>query len=426
VGYHLPPAARITEVGPRTSQLAEALARPSMRVLFPADDHAASRAEALSGWDDLRAFGADRIILNGTLHFERDIQALLDHLRAACSADTRLIVVYYSSLWRPVLTLGWRLGLTTKGPEQNWVTPSDVSNLLRLTGFESITETQHILLPVWIPLLSDVVNRWLAPLPILRWFALVNVALVRVAPAAPQTRPSVSVVVPARNERGNIAGIVDRIPAMGPEDEIIFVEGHSSDGTWEEIEAVVARYPQRRIRALKQPGRGKGDAVRAGFDLARCELLMILDADLTVPPEELPKFYNALASGLGEFVNGSRLVYPMEREAMRFANMMGNKFFALAFSYLLGQPLKDTLCGTKVLSRRHYQQIAAARLYFGDFDPFGDFDLLFGAAKLGLRFVEIPVRYRERTYGTTNIHRWSHGWLLLRMTAFAARKIKFI
>ena len=426
VAFHLPPAARIAEIGPRTPLLAESLARPSIRVLFAGDAAAASVWQSLKGWDDLRAFAPDRLIMNGTVHYEQDIQALLEHVRTACSEDTRLILAYYSSLWRPVLTFGWRIGLTTKGPEQNWVTPSDVRNLLRLTGFELVTETQHILLPVWIPLISDFVNRWLAPLPVLRWFALVNLALVRRTPSASQSPPSVSVVVPARNERGNIASIVDRIPRMGPEDEIVFVEGHSSDGTWEEIQAVVARYPHRRIRALQQPGRGKGDAVRAGFDVATCELLMILDADLTVPPEDLPKFYNALASGLGEFVNGSRLVYPMEREAMRFANMVGNKFFALAFSYLLGQPLKDTLCGTKTLSRRHYQQIAAARLYFGDFDPFGDFDLLFGAAKLGLRLVEIPVRYRERTYGTTNIRRWSHGWLLLRMTAFAARKIKFI
>jgi hypothetical protein len=426
VGYHLPPAARVVEVAPRTPLLVESLARPSIRVLFPAADAAASGSQVLNGWDDLRAFQPDRIILNGTVHYERDIQALLEHLRGACSTDTRLIVAYYSSLWRPALTLGWRFGLTTKGPDQNWVTPSDVANLLRLTGFELITETQHILFPVRIPLLSDLVNRWLAPLPVLRWFALLNLALVRMTPSPLRPPPSVSVVVPARNERGNIANIVDRIPQMGPHDEVIFVEGHSSDGTWEEMQTVLARHPDRRIRALKQPGRGKGDAVRAGFDVATGELLMILDADLTVAPEDLPKFYNALTSGLGEFVNGSRLVYPMEREAMRFANMVGNKFFALAFSYLLGQPLKDTLCGTKALSRHHYRHIAEARLYFGDFDPFGDFDLLFGAAKLGLRFVELPVRYGERTYGTTNIRRWSHGWLLLRMTAFAARKIKFI
>jgi hypothetical protein len=426
VGYHLPSDSSIVEIAPRSNLLRESLSRPTMRVAFP---EAAANLPAdvvIHDWNGLRTLQPDRIILNGTLHYERDIQVMLERLRSVCSPTTRVIVAYYSSLWRPALTLAWRFGLTTKSPEHNWVTPADVANLLRLTGFEVISESQHILLPVEIPVISTLVNRWLAPLPVLRWFALVNVALVRLASTPSPTPLSVSVVVPARNERGNIANIVERVPRMGPDDEIIFVEGHSSDGTWDEIEAVVARYPDRRIRALQQPGRGKGDAVRAGFAVATGDVLMILDADLTVPPEELPKFHAALASGLGEFINGSRLIYPMERQAMRFANMVGNKFFALAFSYLLGQPLKDTLCGTKVLRREHYQQIAAGRASFGDFDPFGDFDLLFGAAKLGLRIVELPVRYRERTYGTTNIRRWAHGWLLLRMTMFAARKIRFI
>jgi glycosyltransferase involved in cell wall biosynthesis len=220
--------------------------------------------------------------------------------------------------------------------------------------------------------------------------------------------------------------LVQRLPSMGPDDELIFVEGHSSDGTWEEMQRVAAVYAEKRIRCLQQTGRGKGDAVRAGFAVAIGDVLMILDADLSVPPEALPRFYAAIADGTAEFVNGSRLVYPMEDRAMRFWNMVGNKFFAAMFSFLLGQPLKDTLCGTKVLWRTSYEAIARDRGYFGDFDPFGDFDLLFGAAKQALKIVELPVRYRERVYGDTNIRRWAHGWLLLRMTWFAARRVKFI
>jgi hypothetical protein len=426
VGYHLPVDARVVEFAPRSPLLAGALARGPLPTAFPVTASGPSEAVALNSWDELRAFQPDRIILNGSLHYEPDIQALFEQLRSVCAPDTRLIVAYYSSLWRPVLTLGSHFGLSTKRPDHNWVTPSDVANLLRLTGFEMITESQHLLVPIGIPVVSGFVNRWLAPLPVARWFTLVNLALVRIVPSETTEPLSVSVIVPARNERGNISGIVERIPRMGPADEIVFVEGHSSDGTWEAIQEIVARHPDRRIRAFQQSGRGKGDAVRTGFAAATGDLLMILDADLTVAPEDLPKFYRALTSGRGEFINGSRLIYPMEREAMRFANMVGNKFFALAFSYLLGQPLKDTLCGTKALSRRHYDEIARGRMYFGNFDPFGDFDLLFGAAKLGLRIVELPVRYRERTYGSTNIRRWVHGWLLLRMTAFAARKMKFI
>ncbi len=426
IGYHLPEQARIVELAPRSTLLREALGRSGLRIL-PQDESAADPADGkVIGWSELRRFEPDRIILNGTVHESPDIQAVLERVRNASVADTRLLIVYYNSLWRPLVALGRRLGLATTEPEHNWVSPSDVENLLRLSGYELISQSQHVLLPVYVPLVSTLVNRWLAPLPVVRWFALLNLAVARPSPRPSDGALSVSVIVPARNERGNIAEIIRRVPQMGPDDELIFVEGHSSDGTWEAIQAAVLQNPSRRIVALRQSGRGKGDAVRAGFDAARRDLLMILDADLTVPPEDLPKFYRVLTSGTGEFVNGSRLVYPMEREAMQFANILGNKFFALAFSFLLGQPMKDTLCGTKALSKTHYERIARNRLYFGDFDPFGDFDLLFGASKLGLRIVELPIRYRERTYGTTNIRRWSHGWLLLRMTLVAARRIKFI
>jgi glycosyltransferase involved in cell wall biosynthesis len=234
------------------------------------------------------------------------------------------------------------------------------------------------------------------------------------------------VVIPARNEAGNIAAAFARVPEMGQGTEMIFVEGHSRDDTYQRIESGIAQNPARRAMLLRQSGKGKGDAVRLGFERATGDVLMILDADLTVPPEALPRFLEVLEEGKGEFVNGVRLVYPMEDQAMRFFNLLGNKFFSLAFSWLLGQPVKDTLCGTKVLRKVDYERIAANRSYFGDFDPFGDFDLLFGAAKLGLKIVDLPVRYGSRAYGETNIQRWRHGMLLLRMVAVAARRLKFI
>jgi glycosyltransferase involved in cell wall biosynthesis len=237
---------------------------------------------------------------------------------------------------------------------------------------------------------------------------------------------TVSVIIPARNEAGNIEAAVLRTPDMGAGTELIFVEGHSRDDTWEKIQLVQRAHPGRKIKILQQTGKGKGDAVRAGFAVATGDILMILDADLTMPPEELPKFFDVIASGRAEFANGVRLVYPMDDNAMQFLNLCANKTFGLIFTWLLGQPVKDTLCGTKVITKDHYEQIAANRAYFGDFDPFGDFDLLFGAAKLNLKIADVPIRYRERTYGTTNIQRWSHGWLLLRMVMFAARKVKFV
>jgi glycosyltransferase involved in cell wall biosynthesis len=206
----------------------------------------------------------------------------------------------------------------------------------------------------------------------------------------------------------------------------VFVEGHSKDDTYAAIARAMQNDPKRRCQLLRQSGMGKGDAVRLGFAHASGDIVMILDADLTVPPEDLPRFYEALRSNKAELANGVRLVYPMERQAMRPLNLIGNKFFSVAFSWLLGQPIKDTLCGTKALWKADYDKIAASRSYFGDLDPFGDFDLIFGAAKLGLKMLDIPIRYRERTYGTTNIQRWSHGWLLLKMLVLAAARIKFV
>lgn len=370
----------------------------------------------------------DYVVLHGNLHYARDIQELLRELRSECSQTTRVLVLYYSAVWRPLMALASRLGIRETTPEQNWVAPSDVENFARLCGFEQVTRQRRILLPFYIPLFSELVNRWLAPLPLFRQLTLVNLALFRPVATGPMSpAPSVSIVVPARNERGNIEHILQRVPCMGPNDELIFVEGHSSDGTWEEIERCREKYRHsRKIKTARQDGKGKADAVYKGFSLAENEILMILDADITVPPEDLPKFYRAITERAGDFINGSRLVYPMEDQAMRFFNLCANKLFAIAFTFVLDQPLKDTLCGTKVFTRGTFDRIVRHREYFGDFDPFGDFDLLFGSARMGHRIVEIPIRYASRAYGETNIHRWRHGLILLRMLLVAATKLKFV
>jgi glycosyltransferase involved in cell wall biosynthesis len=281
-------------------------------------------------------------------------------------------------------------------------------------------------MPVEIPLVSDDLNRYVAKIFPFRWLSLTNFIVARPPISLPSRLPTVSVVIAARNESGHIDELLSRIPLMGGGTEIIFVEGNSTDDTYAVIERAITENPQLNCKLLKQPGKGKGDAVRAGFTAASGDILMILDADITVPPEDLPRFYNIMRDGSAEFVNGVRLVYPMDGDAMRFANLIANKFFSWAFSWLLGQPIRDTLCGTKVLWKKDYKRIADNRSYFGDFDPFGDFDLLFGAAKLNLKILEVPIRYRARRYGETNISRWSHGWLLLKMVAFAAKRIKFI
>jgi SAM-dependent methyltransferase len=367
----------------------------------------------------------DYILFSDLVNDLPDVQAVLERLQCVAHPRTRLVLNFFNNLWRPVLNVAAKLGLKSPTLLQNWLSTDDARNLLYLAGWEVIKTDPRILWPVRTPLLDWVCNRWLAPL--LPHFCLTVTLIARPKPQ-PASRPQCrcSVVIPARNEAGNIEDAVRRTPEMGLGTEIIFIEGHSKDNTWDEIQRVAAKYPQRNIKVLKQQSRGKGGAVREAFAAATGDVLFILDADLTMPPEELPKFYEAARSGTAEFVNGVRLVYPMEDEAMQFLNMIANKAFGLTFSWLLGQKLKDTLCGTKVLFRADYEAIAKNRAYFGDFDPFGDFDLIFGAAKLNLRMVDLPIRYRARTYGQTNIHRWSHGWLLLRMVSFAARRLKFI
>jgi len=380
--------------------------------------------------DSIFEMRPDYLVVSNLIHFERDIQGLLANLHKMCHRETRLVLTYYSSLWRPFWGLTSKLGLRRKLPESNWLAHEDIKNLLELENFELVRLDHKILIPFYLPIISNFFNRYIAPLPLFKNFCLVNIAVAR--PLIEESNqkvatPSVSIIVPARNESGNIDNIVKRIPSMGPNDEIIFIEGNSTDDTWQAIQAVHACYgPERRILMAQQSGRGKGDAVRKGFELASNEILMILDADMTVPPEDLPKFYRAIKDGKGEFINGTRLVYPMEEEAMRFFNLLGNKFFAMAFSFVLGQRFKDTLCGTKVISRSNYLQIANNRSFFGDFDPFGDFDLIFGAARMGLKFVEVPIRYRNRVYGQTNISRWRHGAILLSMLVFSARRFKFL
>jgi len=367
----------------------------------------------------------DFVILSDILSDVWDIQDLFSQMKNWCHPRTRIILNSYSRVWQLPVIIARKLGLATPMPEQNWLTRDDLINLLHLEGYEEISFNGEILIPFDIPILQNLCNRYLARIFPLKYLALTDVIVARPSGPIISDDALVSVVVPARNEQGNIRHIFDRIPQIGGGVELIFVEGGSTDGTYAAIENEISARPDIDAVLFKQAGTGKGDAVRKGFAEARGEVLMILDADLTVSPEELPRFFRTLANGRAEFVNGVRLVYPQEDEAMRFLNFLGNKFFSLAFSWLLNRPIKDTLCGTKVLTKYDYERISANREYFGDFDPFGDFDLIFGAVKLSLKFADLPVHYGERNYGETNISRWSHGLLLIKMFFFALRKIKF-
>ncbi len=366
----------------------------------------------------------DYIIVSDLITSLWDVQAFFRKLRSYVNPRTKIIISSFNYIWEPVVKLGETFGLKAKQPLPNWLTIKDIENVLHLENFEIIKVERKLLLPKYIPIFNLIFNKFLANLPGFNSLDLIQFISARPVYSEPEDF-SVTIVVPARNEKGNMENAIKRTPQFGSHQEFIFIEGHSSDGTYEEMLRVQKAYPEVDMKVMRQTGKGKGNAVREAFDAATCDILMILDADLTTPPEDMPKFYDALRDNKGEFINGCRLVYPMEKEAMRFLNYLGNKFFGWFFSYLLGQRLKDTLCGTKVLFRKDYEKIIANRKYFGDFDPFGDFDLLFGAAKLNLKITEVIVRYRDREYGSTQISRFSHGWLLIKMSLFAARKIKF-
>jgi SAM-dependent methyltransferase len=428
----IPPGASVLEIGCGSGELLAGLhAARKVGVDLSAAQIAAARIRLPTAEFHVQAgeflhlpARFDYVIISDTLNLAADVQRLLEGLHQVAHPGTRLILNFQNSLWRPLLTLARWLGLKSRQPENSWLASSDVLNLLRLAAWRPVFRQGRVLLPVRVLGLEALINRWIAPF--VQWSCL-TVFVVARPESGPKGKPlTVSVIIPARNEAGNVEAAVRRTPEMGAGTELIFVEGHSRDHTWAEIQRVARDFPARKITILQQTGRGKGDAVRLGFAAATGDILMILDADLTMPPEELPKFYEVLASGRAEFANGVRLVYPMDGKAMQFLNLCANKSFGIIFTWLLGQPVKDTLCGTKVLSRTHYETIAANRAYFGDFDPFGDFDLLFGASRLNLQIADVPIRYRERTYGTTNIQRWVHGWLLLRMILFAARKVKFV
>jgi SAM-dependent methyltransferase len=434
--FQVPEGASVLEVGCGTGDLLAAM-RPARGVGVDVSPEMVKIAAEKYPGLEFRVMDAesepfdepfDYILLSSLLGELDDIQAFLENLKGATRPGTRVIVDYYNYLWEPVLKFGERTGLKMPQRLQNWLPLEDIENLFHLAGYDIVKKGYRLLFPKYVPVFSWIVNNVVARLPLIRRFSLLEVMVARPCRTPEQIVSSeytCSIVIPCRNEEGNVEDAVRRIPQMGLHDEIIFVDGNSTDGTVAEIERMIRENPEKDIRLIHQgDGVGKGDAVRKGFAAAEGDILMILDADLTVPPEDLPKFYDAIVSDRGEFINGTRLVYPMREGAMRFLNLLGNRLFSHLFTLILEQRFSDTLCGTKVLFRTDYERICRGRDYFGDFDPFGDFDLIFGAVKLNLKIAEVPIRYRERTYGSTKISRFRHGWLLWKMTWKAFKSFK--
>ena len=372
---------------------------------------------------DLSAGARTAVLLNGNLNHDLDIEGTLAQLKSRLTRLSRVVVVMYNPYFRGVFWLATRLGLRTGPLPTTFVTRDALSALAALSGYEIVQIKPVGYVPFSLLGLGDLINRALPAVPLVRWLGAAAVVVLR--PVMPSGPASLTIVIPCRNEKGNIEAALTRLPALPAPVEVIFVEGHSTDGTWEEVQRVIGGHRHRlTLSAYRQTGKGKSDAVRLGFSKASHDLVTILDADLTMPPEMLPRFYNAYCAGLADFVNGTRLVYPMEGEAMRFLNRLGNVFFAKALSFVLDTHLNDSLCGTKLLRRDDYARMVRWRHDFGDVDPFGDFELLFPAAMFGLGIIDVPVYYRARSYGATNIHRFRHGFMLLRMTLIGLLRVK--
>ncbi len=366
----------------------------------------------------------DYILLSDTIGLLDDCQSTLNLLHKLCTRETRIIITYFSYAWQPILKLSELFKLKMPQTDLNFLPTNDICNLMALADFDIVKQEWRQLLPVKLLGIGDFVNKYIAALPIIKSFCLRNYIVGRSLHVTDDKLESCSIVIPCRNEKGNIEDAIKRIPELCKKMEIIYIEGHSQDGTFEEIKRVKDKYHNKNIVILQQDGKGKADAVYKAFDHASGDVLLILDADLTMPPEELNKFWDAISSGKGEYINGSRLVYPMDKDAMRFLNLIANQMFSIIFSWLLNQRYTDTLCGTKVLRRSDYIRIKNNQDYFGDFDPFGDFDLIFGSSKLNLKMIEIPITYRARNYGDTQISRFRHGFQLLRMVIHGYRKLK--
>jgi hypothetical protein len=376
---------------------------------------------------DLRQERSTRtaIVMNGSLNYDLDIRSLLTFIRARLARTSRLVVVLYNPYLSWLYKLADRLGLRSSGAPLNFLTYADIRGIAKLSGYEMVRARRTVYFPWRLLGLGSFVNRFAPVIPFVTLFSLTSIVVLRPVIREEGRRPSLSIIIPARNERGNIEAAVARIPDLKTEVEILFVEGHSSDSTWSEIQRVLEGYEgPLKIQAVKQIGNGKNDAVRLGFSLSAGDVLTILDADLTMPPELLTQFFDAYCDGLADFINGTRLVYPMEGNAMRLLNRLGNVFFAKSVGNALDTMLGDTLCGTKMLARHDYLRMREWRQAFGDFDPFGDFELLFPAAILGLGIIDVPIRYLARTYGSTNISRFRHGLMLLRMTLVGIFRVK--
>lgn len=362
----------------------------------------------------------DYIIILEVLEETQDIIKLLKDTQTLLKKRGKLVIIYNNYLYNYIKQL-------FNKKSKNWLSTNDIRNFLQLSNYESFISNALYFFDIKLPLLNSLINRIIVHIFPISHFAKIHYIIAKKIHISPKDL-STSIIIPARNEKGNIENIFNSLSPLGTTTEVIFVEGNSVDGTKEEIIRCINKYSKIQTFSFhfidQGTEKGKADAVRKGFAKAKGEVLFIYDADVSINPNDLSKFYKAIISNKGEFINGSRLVYPMEKLAMQSLNILGNKFFSLLYSWILDQKVKDTLCGTKVIWKNDYLLMKNDRYLTGNYDPFGDFELLIGARKLNLKIIDLPIRYYERKYGKTNIKRFSNGLQLAKYSLIAIKKLK--
>jgi len=359
----------------------------------------------------------DRIILSNLVDYLSDIVGTLARVKEFINDYGLIILTTENPLWQPLMKLGSKLKLRMPDCPRNYVMLRDLKNIAELADFEVIKMGFEFLVPLRIPFLSSAINSIVAEIPFLRKMCLLQYIVMR---HRKRRQPlSCSVIIPCHNEADNIAECIQSVPPMGTFTEIIVVDDGSTDDTKLKVEAIMKNDGRVRLISHEQR-RGKGYAVRSGGEAAQADVIMILDADMSVPPEELPRFFEPIQAGRADFVNGTRMIYPMKGQAMRTLNYLGNKFFSLILSWLMEQHISDTLCGTKACLKKDYLKIRMGRC------AWGDFDLLFGIARLRKKIVEMPVHYQERVAGKSKMRVLKHGLLLMRMCFVGLYELKLL
>jgi ubiquinone/menaquinone biosynthesis C-methylase UbiE len=360
----------------------------------------------------------DAALLTNTLEYAYDIGAILDRARAALRDNGRLLITTANPVWSPIFKAASKVGMRIPECDRLWVTNEDLDNLLKLHGFEVVDKRMDLVLPKPVPGLGDALNWAVSRTPVMRYLGSTQLIAARKLPEKARAY-SVSAIVPCYNEAGNVERCVREMVKLGSRTELIIVDDGSKDGTAALVNPALRSDIDVKVVSYS-PNVGKGNAVQRGFERATGDILMILDADLTTHPEELGPLYEAMSTGRAEFVNCTRFVYPMDGQAMKFANYVGNKVFTIAVSLVMDRRVSDTLCGTKAMFRTDYEHFTMGR------DPWGDYDFLFGAAQLRLAVCELPVHYRDRLAGVSKMNSMKHAKNLVRMCLHGFRQVQIL